>query len=140
MGVELVRDGRRDPAAQADFITVHLPKTKETIGMFGAEQFAKMKDGVRLVNTARGGIYQMDALVDAIKSGKVAGAAIDVFEVEPCTESPLHAIRQRHPHPAPRRIDLGGSGPRRRADRGVRDAGPRGAHGAHRRERRSRFA
>jgi D-3-phosphoglycerate dehydrogenase len=76
----------------ADFITVHLPKTKETIGMFGAEQFAKMRDGVRLVNTARGGIYQMDALVDALKSGKVASAGIDVFEVEPCTESPLHEL------------------------------------------------
>jgi D-3-phosphoglycerate dehydrogenase / 2-oxoglutarate reductase len=78
--------------SEADFITVHLPKTKETIGMFGAEQFAKMKDGVRLVNTARGGIYQTDALVDALKSGKVASAAIDVFEVEPTTESPLFAL------------------------------------------------
>jgi D-3-phosphoglycerate dehydrogenase / 2-oxoglutarate reductase len=77
---------------QADFITVHLPKTKETIGMFGAEQFAKMKDGVRLVNAARGGIYQNEALADALKSGKVASAAIDVFEVEPTTESPLFAF------------------------------------------------
>lgn len=76
----------------ADFITVHLPKTKETIGMFGADQFARMKNGVRLVNTARGGIYQMDALVDALKSGKVASAGIDVFETEPCTESPLHEL------------------------------------------------
>jgi D-3-phosphoglycerate dehydrogenase / 2-oxoglutarate reductase len=73
----------------ADFITVHLPKTKDTIGMFGAEQFAMMKDGVRLVNTARGGIYQVPALADAVRSGKVAGAGIDVFEVEPCTDSPL---------------------------------------------------
>jgi D-3-phosphoglycerate dehydrogenase len=77
---------------EADFITVHLPKTKETIGMFGAAQFAMMKYGVRLVNTARGGIYQTDALVDALKSGKVASAAIDVFEVEPTTESPLFAL------------------------------------------------
>ncbi len=76
----------------ADFVTVHLPKTKETIGMFGAEQFARMKDGVRLMNTARGGIYQEAALVDALKSGKVASAAIDVYEVEPCTESALHDI------------------------------------------------
>jgi D-3-phosphoglycerate dehydrogenase len=76
----------------ADFITVHLPKNKETIGMFGAAQFAKMRDGVRLVNTARGGIYQTEALVDALKSGKVASAGIDVFEVEPCTESPLHEL------------------------------------------------
>lgn len=73
----------------ADFITVHLPKTKETIGMFSTEQFAAMKDGVYLVNTARGGIYQVDALAEAVRSGKVGGAAIDVFEVEPCTDSPL---------------------------------------------------
>jgi len=73
----------------ADFFTVHLPKTKETIGMFGAEQFAQMKDGVRLINTARGGIYQIEALADALRSGKVAGAGIDVFEVEPCTDNPL---------------------------------------------------
>lgn len=73
----------------ADFITVHLPKTKDTIGMFGAEQFARMKDGVMLVNTARGGIYQIPALAEAVRSGKVAAAGIDVFEVEPCTDSPL---------------------------------------------------
>ncbi|MFA5844491.1 MAG: phosphoglycerate dehydrogenase [Coriobacteriia bacterium] len=78
--------------ARADFITVHLPKTKETIGMFGAKQFAKMKDGVRLVNTARGGIYQNEALVEALASGKVASAGIDVYEVEPCTESALHGV------------------------------------------------
>jgi D-3-phosphoglycerate dehydrogenase len=88
MGVELF-ENVADILPQADFITVHLPKTKETIGMFGAEQFAAMKDGVRLVNTARGGIYQVDALADAVRSGKVASAAIDVFEVEPCTDSPL---------------------------------------------------
>ena len=83
-----------DLLAQADFITVHLPKTKETIGMFGPEQFAKMKDGVRLINTARGGIYQEAALIDALNSGKVASAGIDVYEVEPCTESPLFAFEQ----------------------------------------------
>ncbi len=79
---------------QADFITVHLPKTKETIGMFGDEQFAKMKDGVRLMNTARGGIYQEAALIKALESGKVASAGIDVYEVEPCTDSPLFAFEQ----------------------------------------------
>lgn len=72
----------------ADFITVHLPKTKGTIGLFGPKEFAAMKDGVRLVNTARGGIYQNEALVDALKSGKVASAGIDVYEVEPCTDAP----------------------------------------------------
>ncbi len=88
MGIT-VYENVEDILPLADFITVHLPKTKETIGMFGAEQFAAMKDSVRLVNTARGGIYQMDALADALRSGKVAGAAIDVYEVEPCTDSPL---------------------------------------------------
>lgn len=88
MGVELMDDVDAI-LAEADYITVHLPKTKETIGMFGAEQFARMKDGVRLINTARGGIYQVDALADAIRSGKVASAGIDVYEVEPCTDSPL---------------------------------------------------
>ncbi|PKQ10227.1 MAG: phosphoglycerate dehydrogenase [Actinobacteria bacterium HGW-Actinobacteria-9] len=91
MGIELY-ENVDDMLPLADFITVHLPKTKETIGMFGAEQFAKMKDGVRVINTARGGIYQVDALADALKSGKVASAAIDVYEVEPCTDSPLTGI------------------------------------------------
>ncbi|MCL2503907.1 MAG: phosphoglycerate dehydrogenase [Coriobacteriia bacterium] len=88
MGVTLY-ENVDDLLPLADFITVHLPKTKDTIGMFGAERFALMKDGVRLVNTARGGIYQVEALADALKSGKVAGAAIDVYEIEPCTESVL---------------------------------------------------
>jgi len=88
LGVELYSDVD-EVLAQADFITVHLPKTKETIGMFGPEEFAKMKDGVRLVNTARGGIYQTEALAEALRGGKVASAAIDVYEVEPCTDSPL---------------------------------------------------
>lgn len=74
----------------ADFITVHLPKTPQTIGMFGPEQFAAMKDGVILVNAARGGIYNVKSLADFIAAGKVDAAAIDMFEQEPCTESPLH--------------------------------------------------
>jgi D-3-phosphoglycerate dehydrogenase / 2-oxoglutarate reductase len=78
----------------ADFLTVHLPKTKETIGMFGEREFAMMKDGVRLVNTARGGIYQIDALVDAIKDGKVAAVGIDVFDAEPPVGNPLLELEQ----------------------------------------------
>jgi D-3-phosphoglycerate dehydrogenase len=73
----------------SDFLTVHLPKTKETIGMFGEREFALMKDGVRLINTARGGIYQTDALVNAIQSGKVAAMGVDVYEEEPPTGNPL---------------------------------------------------
>ena len=76
----------------ADFITVHLPKTKETIGMFGPEQYSAMKDDVILINTARGGIYDVDSLADFIKSGKIAAAGIDVYAKEPCTESPLHGL------------------------------------------------
>ncbi len=91
LGVKLY-DNLDDILPLADFFTVHLPKTKETIGMFGDEQFAKMKNGVYLVNTARGGIYDVDALARAAASGKVAGAGIDVFEKEPCTESPLHEL------------------------------------------------
>ncbi len=75
---------------KADFITLHLPKTPQTKGMIGADAIAKMKDGVRIVNCARGGIIDEAALAEALKSGKVAGAAIDVFESEPVNmDNPL---------------------------------------------------
>ena len=69
--------------AQSDYISLHLPKTKESSNMIGAEQFAKMKNGVRIVNCARGGIVNEEALYEALTSGKVAGAALDVFDEEP---------------------------------------------------------
>lgn len=72
--------------AQSDYISLHLPKTKESTGMIGTEQFAKMKNGVRIVNCARGGIVSEDALYEALTSGKVAGAALDVFNEEPPTD------------------------------------------------------
>ncbi len=72
--------------AQADYISLHLPKTKESTGMIGAEQFGKMKNGVRIVNCARGGIVDESALYEALTSGKVAGAALDVFAEEPPTD------------------------------------------------------
>lgn len=72
--------------AQSDYISLHLPKTAESTGMIGAEQFAKMKNGVRIVNCARGGIVDENALYDALTSGKVAGAALDVFAEEPPTD------------------------------------------------------
>jgi D-3-phosphoglycerate dehydrogenase len=72
--------------AQADYISLHLPKTKESANMIGAAQFAKMKKGVRIVNCARGGIIDENALYEALTSGQVAGAAIDVFDVEPPTD------------------------------------------------------
>lgn len=75
---------------QADFITLHMPKTPQTKGMIDAAAIAKMKDGVRIVNCARGGIIDEAALAEALKSGKVAGAAIDVFESEPVNmDNPL---------------------------------------------------
>lgn len=68
---------------RSDYISLHLPKTDETANMIGAEQFAKMKDGVRIINCARGGIVDEEALYQALESGKVAGAALDVFASEP---------------------------------------------------------
>ncbi len=75
--------------ANADFITMHIPKTDKTAGMIDAAAIAKMKKGVRIVNCARGGLVDEQALADALKSGQVAGAAFDVFAVEPATDSPL---------------------------------------------------
>src|SRR6201995_419645 len=75
--------------AQADFLTIHLPNTPDTKGWLNAEAFAKCKDGVRVLNVARGGLLVTDDLKAALDSGKVAGAALDVFESEPITEHPL---------------------------------------------------
>ena len=77
--------------ATSDFITVHLPRTPETIGLFGADAFAKVKPGVRVVNAARGGIVDEAALAAALADGRVAAAGLDVFATEPCTDSPLFA-------------------------------------------------
>ncbi len=72
--------------ASADYLSLHLPKTRRSANLIGAEQFAKMKTGVRIVNCARGGIIDEDALYDALTSGKVAGVALDVFAEEPPTD------------------------------------------------------
>jgi D-3-phosphoglycerate dehydrogenase len=72
--------------AKSDYISLHLPKTKESSNMIGKAQFEKMKAGVRLVNCARGGIVDEAALYEALVSGKVAGAALDVFAEEPPTD------------------------------------------------------
>ncbi len=82
-------DSPEDVYAQADFITVHLPKTPETEGFLDAQAFAKMRDGVRVLNVARGGLIDDAALQAALDSGKVAGAALDVFPSEPMTDYPL---------------------------------------------------
>jgi D-3-phosphoglycerate dehydrogenase len=78
--------------AEADFVTVHLLKTKESVNLIGRELLAKAKPGLRIVNAARGGIIDEDALADAIAAGQVAGAALDVFAKEPTTASPLFEL------------------------------------------------
>ena len=77
---------------QSDFITVHLPKTKETKGIIGAELLKRAKPDLRVINVARGGIVDEAALYDALSNGTIAGAALDVFDVEPCTDSPLFTL------------------------------------------------
>ena len=80
--------------AVSDFITVHLPKTPETLGLIGDEALHKVKPTVRIINAARGGIVDEDALATALNEGRVAGAGIDVYAKEPCTDSPLFAFDQ----------------------------------------------
>jgi D-3-phosphoglycerate dehydrogenase len=74
---------------RSDFVTVHLPKTKETVGLFDASRFSKFKAGAFLVNAARGGVIVENDLVDALGKGQLAGAALDVFDTEPKLDSPL---------------------------------------------------
>ena len=87
MSVELM--SLPDLMAAADFVTIHLPKTPDTVGLVDAELLARCKPTMRLVNTARGSIVDEDALAAAIEGGVIAGAALDVFAAEPTTESPL---------------------------------------------------
>jgi D-3-phosphoglycerate dehydrogenase len=78
-----------DLIAESDFISVHLPKTPETVGLIGEEQLARCKPTAIVVNAARGGIVDEHALQVAIKEGRLGGAGLDVFAAEPCTDSPL---------------------------------------------------
>jgi len=75
--------------SRSDFITVHLPKTPETVGLIGEQALKLVKPAVRIVNAARGGIVDEVALATALREGRVAGAGLDVFSTEPCTDSPL---------------------------------------------------
>lgn len=90
MGIELM--DLDSLLAQSDFITIHLPKNKETTNLLNADSLKKTKKGVRIVNVARGGIINEADLAEAIRSGHVQGAALDVFEKEPTTESPLFEL------------------------------------------------
>jgi len=78
--------------AESDFVTIHLPKTPDTVGLIGARELALAKPGVRIVNAARGGLVDEEALADALRSGQVGGAGLDVFATEPTTDSPLFGL------------------------------------------------
>jgi len=91
LGVDLVPTVE-DLVARSDFLTIHLPKTPDTMGMIGRDVLAKAKPGLRIVNTARGGIVDEEALAEAVRDGRVAGAALDVFLREPTTASPLFEL------------------------------------------------
>jgi D-3-phosphoglycerate dehydrogenase len=90
LGVRLV--GLEELLREADFISIHATKTPETVGLIGARELALVKPGVRIVNAARGGIIDEQALTDALAEGRVAGVGIDVYAKEPCTSSPLFAF------------------------------------------------
>ena len=90
MGVEKVE--LDELLARADFITLHVPYTDQTANILSKEALAKTKKGVRIINCARGGLVDEEALAEALKSGHVAGAAFDVFKVEPATENPLFGL------------------------------------------------
>ncbi len=92
LGVELV-DSVDQMLPRVDYLTVHTPLNNETRGLFSMKSLEIIKPGARLINCARGGIYEMDALVAGLKSGKLAGVALDVFEEEPCTESELFGMK-----------------------------------------------
>lgn len=90
LGVRLV--SLDDLLCESDFISVHLPRSPETVGLISDEQLHKVKPHVIVVNAARGGIVDEKALYDALHDGRVAGAGLDVYETEPCTNSPLFGL------------------------------------------------
>jgi D-3-phosphoglycerate dehydrogenase len=92
LGIELV--DLDELLSRADVISVHLPKSKETLGLIGADQLAKTRPGVLIVNAARGGLIDEQALAEAVRDGQVGGVGLDVFATEPCTSSPLFELPQ----------------------------------------------
>ena len=124
--------------ARSDFITVHLPKTPETLGLIGDEALHKVKPTVRIINAARGGIVDEQALADALNEGRVAGAGLDVYAKEPCTDSPALRLRPGRRHPAPRCLHRRGAGEGRHRRRAVRTARAGRRAGPGRRQRPGR--
>jgi D-3-phosphoglycerate dehydrogenase / 2-oxoglutarate reductase len=92
LGIELVSLDRLMDVS--DFVTLHVAKTPDTIGLIGKDLLAQAKPGVRIINVARGGIVDEEALAEALRTGQVAGAALDVFSTEPTTDSPLFGMPQ----------------------------------------------
>src|ERR687889_1566656 len=90
LGVRLV--GLEELLRESDFISIHLPKTPETVGLIGAKELAVVKPEVRIVNAARGGLIDEQALAEALAEGRVGGVGIDVYAKEPCNASPLFAF------------------------------------------------
>ena len=90
LGVRLV--SLDELLAESDFISVHLPRNAETVGLIGDRQLHMVKSTVRIINAARGGIVDEGALASALADGRVAGAALDVYATEPCTDSPLFGL------------------------------------------------
>lgn len=90
LGIELV--SLEQLLARADAISIHLPKTAETLGLIGSEELKKAKPGMLVINAARGGLVDEEALADAVRSGHIGGAGIDVYKTEPTTSSPLFEL------------------------------------------------
>jgi len=91
LGIELV-GSMEEMLPRVDYLSVHTPKTPETEGMIGTKELEIIKPGCRLINAARGGIFDNGALVDGLKSGKLGGVALDVYPEEPCTDNPLFGM------------------------------------------------
>ena len=109
---------------RADVVTVHVPLTRATRGLIGRDAIARLKPGSIVLNVARGGVVDEAAVAEALRSGHLGGAGIDVFEQEPPTGSPLLDAPEHAADAAPRRVDRRGPGPRLR---GGRRPGPRRA-------------
>ena len=134
LGVELVT--LDELWARADVISLHVPLTEQTRNVVNAATLARMKKGVLLVNCARGGLVDEKALADALASGHVGGAALDVFEKEPVSpDNPLLSSGPLHLHPAPGRLHRGGPGRRRGGDRRAAGRVPDAGRGEERRQR-----
>ncbi len=87
-------DKLEDVYREADFISIHLPKNKNTLGMFDKKEFFKMKKGTMILNVARGGIVVEKDLAESIEEGQIGGAALDVYEKEPCIDSPVFKLEE----------------------------------------------